>query len=347
MPTDYVQKAIRRSNRNILIASLLGLVVLVAAAALSYRYLVGFFKGPEEVAKPALLALKTPDQLTNYYVTVKGDDAEYTGYQRVSTSDSGPKTVKGSFMALLFNDRYLLVEVPGESRTAASQYTGALVPIESGIPSQVIGEYEKDSGMTGAALPFMLDTSDFRSNGYIGLGVGLIVFLLCVWGLSKVIRRSGNPASHPIMRALGRFGEPEQVAEQINQEMSAPHEALGSLHLTPHWLVNSAGVSLAATRLEDVVWVYGKVAQHRTNGVPTGKTYSTLIWDRYGKNVTVTGKEKAMQDALQAVYRRAPWAIVGYRADVEKAWKSNRPSVLAAVEQRRQEMAQQAQAQPT
>jgi hypothetical protein len=97
---------------------------------------------------------------------------------------------------------------------------------------------------------------------------------------------------------------------------------------------------LNATRLEDLAWMYGKVTQHRTNGVPTGKTYSTLFWDRHGKLLTVNGKEQAMQDTLQAVYSHAPWAIVGYKTEIEKAWKSNRQSVLAAVEQRRSEVLQ-------
>jgi len=191
----------------------------------------------------------------------------------------------------------------------------------------------------------MLDTSDYRSGGYLGIVIGALVLLLCLWGLSKVIRRGANPASHPIMASLKRFGEPKDVAQQLNQEMNAPHETRGALHLTPHWLVQSTGGSLNATRFDDVVWVYGKVTQHRTNGVPTGKTYSTLIWDRHGKLITLNGKEQAMQEALQAVYRHAPWIIVGFKPEIEKAWKSNRQAILAAVDQRRQEV-RQGQPQP-
>jgi hypothetical protein len=41
---------------------------------------------------------------------------------------------------------------------------------------------------------------------------------------------------------------------------------------------------------------------------------------------------------LNAVAQRAPWALAGHNAEIEKAWKSNRASVLAAVEQRRQQI---------
>jgi hypothetical protein len=346
MSVDYLQQAIRRSNRRILIWSFIGIVVLVVAAAVSYRYLLGFVQGPREVSKSTLLSLKSPDALPSYYVTVKGDDADWTGLQRVSTSSrSGTETVTGSFMALFLDNRFLLVEVPGNVEKAATQYTGALISIPTGIPSQVVSRYEQRNTATGAALPFMLDTSDYRSGGYLGIAVGAIVLVLCLWGLSKVIRRSASPASHPIMASLRRFGEPANVAQQINQEMNAPHETLSGVHLTPHWLVHPAGGSLNATRFEDVAWVYGKVTQHRTNGVPTGKTYSTLIWDRHGKLMTVNGKEQAMQEVLQAIYRQAPWIMVGYKPEIEKAWKSNRQAVLAAVEQRRKEVNQQGQPQ--
>jgi len=61
MAVDYVQGAIRRSNRNILILSILGIVILVGAAALSYRYLTGFVSGPKAVDKATLLAAKSAD----------------------------------------------------------------------------------------------------------------------------------------------------------------------------------------------------------------------------------------------------------------------------------------------
>jgi hypothetical protein len=339
MSTEFVQQAVRQSNRRILTFSLLGILILAGVAALSYRYLVSFATGPVEVSQQTLLALKDANELPVYYVTVKGEETLDTGFQTVSRSRrSGTETVSSSYAALIVDRRALLVKLPGVRNTRVTQFSGALVGIPSDVRTRVVGEVEDEVGEKGLFLPFMLDASDFRTNGYIGLAVGAVILLLCLFGLVRAISRSANPAAHPIMRALSRFGEPEAVAERINQEMAGPHETVGSVHLTPHWLVISSGGTFNVTRFEDVAWAYLKVTQHRTNGIPTGKTYSALIWDRHGTNLIANGKENTTEDVLKAIYRHAPWAIVGFNGDIEKAWKSNRQAVLAAVAQRRQEI---------
>src|SRR5687767_10511841 len=125
---DFVQKAVSSSNRRMLIFSLLGILILVGVAALSYRYLVSFVKGPVEVPRTSLLALKDADELTPYYVTVKGDETLDTGFQTVSRSSrSGTERVSSSYSALIVDDRALLVKLPGEQNTKITQFSGALV----------------------------------------------------------------------------------------------------------------------------------------------------------------------------------------------------------------------------
>ena len=143
------------------------------------------------------------------------------------------------------------------------------------------------------------------------------------------------------MRALGRFGAPAEVAGQLDAELLAEHRLVGGLHLTPNWLVQASKSSLTALRIEDVVWAYKKVTQHRVNGVPAGKTFAAQIWDRYSICLTVTGSESAVNQALEAACQRAPWLMAGFSPDLEKAWKSNRPALIAAVDQRRRQVVAQ------
>lgn len=53
--------------------------------------------------------------------------------------------------------------------------------------------------------------------------------------------------------------------------------------------------------------------------------------------MVVQAKEDLINQMLSAVVQRAPWALAGHSAEIEQAWKSNRQSVIAAVEQRRQQ----------
>ena len=59
--------------------------------------------------------------------------------------------------------------------------------------------------------------------------------------------------------------------------------------------------------------------------------------------ITVAGSETFVNQAIESAARRAPWMLAGYNTELEKAWKSNRAAVLAAVDQRRVQVAAQMQ----
>jgi hypothetical protein len=338
MSTTVVQDTIRRSNRRLLLVCLIGILVLAGGLLLNQRYLTNLVQGPVEISKRELMAIKNAEDVARYYVTVQGDKALDTGFQQVvRRRRTGTESVSANYVALQVDRRFVLVKAPGDPSESATKFTGALLPIPSDVRTKVIADLEEAAGVNNLFLPFMLDASDFRTSGYIGLGVGAIILVLCLWGLSRAAVRSIKPVRHPIMRSFKRYGAPADIAGQINQEMSRTHQTIGQVHVLSSWLAVVTGRTMTVARLEDIVWLYLKVTQHRTNGVNTGKTYSVVIWDRHGANISTTGKEAVMSDLLSVVSQRAPWALVGYNVDVETAWKSNRGSVLSAVERRRQE----------
>jgi hypothetical protein len=346
MTNSFVQAIIRRSNRNLLLWCAAGLVLVVGLAAFNTRYFYNFFAGPFPIDRQALLATTDTGALRQYFVKVSGDNVIDTGVQEVSrNTKTGSETVTAAFMALVLDDRFLIVKAPDDKEN--TEFTGYLEAMPSDVRTDIIEDIErKVPQVRGAFLPFMLNTDSFRTPGYIGLVLGIPLFGLCIWGLARAIRRSNDAAAHPIMRALGRFGPPDYVAGQIDAEMSAENPKVGNVHLTPNWLVQASSASLSATRIEDIVWAYKQVTQHRTNGIPTGKTYAATIWDRHGVCITVTGKEPVVNQVLEMISRRTPWILAGYSADLEKAWKQNRAAMLDAVDQRRRQMLGQMQSVP-
>lgn len=342
MSPTFVQDAVGRSNRNRFFLGALIILIMAAGLVVTNRYWLNFIRGPVDTTKQAVLATQNVNGLSQYFVNVKGDRAQDTGLQFVERDTSNnSKTVKASYGALNLNDRLLLVKIPGDVTVKATQtqYTGALVDMSSDEKTQVVDQFESENDNTGAFLPFMLDTSDFRTNGYIALAVGFVVLLICIWLVLTALSRMTDHTKHPIIRALRRFGDPQQVADQINADMSNPHETAGKIHLGTTWLViPGASPGLAATRFDDLVWAYGKVTQRRTNGIPTGKSYSAIFCDRYGASMTVQAKEKSMNEILQVVGKRAPWVILGYTPQALGGWKSNRAAMIAAVDQRRQQV---------
>jgi hypothetical protein len=83
------------------------------------------------------------------------------------------------------------------------------------------------------------------------------------------------------------------------------------------------------------------VTQRRVNGIPAGKSYAAQIWDRHGVCMTVVGSETLVNQALEVACQRAPWLLAGFSTELEKTWKSNRAAMIAAVDQRRRQVATQ------
>jgi hypothetical protein len=339
MGSNFIQGIIRRSNLNQFIVALVVLIGVIGAMVVSANYYYNLFNGPFDMSQRDLLNIENLNDVKEYYVNLKGDDVIDTGYQYV-TKNYGVETGHDSYAALLFDRQFLLVQIPGDVSESNKNYTGALKPIPSDVQREILDEiYREEPSVKDDFLPFMLDTSDFRGPGYIGLIVGIVVGLACVWVILRSLRRMGDPSQHPIMRGLARFGDAEQTAEQIEFEMNQDHQKVGkNLHLTRNWLVYRTASSLSATKLSDVVWLYKHVTQRRTYGVATGKTFKAMIYDRYGECVNVPGKETEVAATLEAVARQSPWAQIGYQKDWEQKWKQQRAGFVAAVDERKAEM---------
>jgi Family of unknown function (DUF6709) len=345
MTNSLVYSTVRRSNRNLLILCVAGALLLIGLAALNTRYFYNFFFGPFPIDKQTLLAIDNAGTPQKYWVTVDGDDVIDTGFQEVR-SKNGSESVTSAYMALLFDDKALIVKAQNDfgfnAALKVTKFTGYLEAMPSDIRTRIVADAEQETpSLRGAFLPYMMNTDGFRDVGYGSLVVGIPLFLLCIRGIILAIKRRNDTSAHPMMRALSRFGPADYVAGQIDAEMQADHPSVGKLHLTPSWLVQAASARLDATRLDDVVWAYKQVTRHRG-----GVTYAAQIWDRHGVCISVGGKETFVNQALEAAARHAPWMLTGYNAEMEKTWKQNRAAVIETVEQRRRQIMARAQGAP-
>lgn len=340
MTTTFVDDIVRRSNRNMLIISLLVLAVLIGAELVSFRYFYNFFTGPHPIDAETLLEIEDPSTRQEYYVTIDDVDAYDTGFEYV-TERGSTETVDKSYVLLDLTERWLLVEISGElddPNNLPTSYTGGLVPISREIQREVIDAiYNDEPNLEGVFLPYMVDATDFKAPGYIGLAIAAVVLAGSLFGILTATRRMSNPDLHPAVKSLSRFGDASSVAQQIEVEMHSEHPQVGSLHFTRNWLVHKQHASLEAMRYQDLVWAYKKVTQRRTYGIPTGKTFNIHIFDRHGKSITPVAKELEVDEALRALSQRAPWAFIGYDADLEKSWKKERERVISVIDQRIQE----------
>jgi hypothetical protein len=153
--------------------------------------------------------------------------------------------------------------------------------------------------------------------------------VVCLVRISYILLSVANTSRHPIIRNLKRFGERDTIIPQIEHELANDHVKVGkTIHLTAHWLVQFTSSSFKATPLTDVMWIYKQVIQHRTYGIPVGKSYVAFIYDRYGKSISVRGKEPLITNVLANVATYAPWVKMGYTKRSTRRGKKTAPILL-------------------
>lgn len=344
--TPLIDSIIRRVSLFRLLLGAACVAALVVAGLLAADYLRGFVNGPQKMTVSELQALGPLEGLEVYYVTVTGDDAYDSGFEYVTTRSTGSETVDYSFPLLILEESVLLVKNPGPLGDFIPQiYTGALLPIPAEIEREVITPLTQQVGdLRAALLPFMLDASNYRRSGYIGLAVAAVVLLLALWLLITGARTMSNPEAHAIFKRLARYGTPKSVGTQIEMELKSEHTVLHKkAHFLRSWMVQKTNTSFDAVRYDDVAWFYKHILRNKSYGITVSKVYSAYVLDRHGVKVAIVSrKEQHIDEILQALYAQVPWAVAGYSEEVNKAWNKDRVSFLAAVDLRRKQYAAQA-----
>ena len=335
---SFLDRQIHRTNRNLLLVSLALIVAVVGYAVVERRYLYNFFSGPFEVSGPQLVTVQNPESQLRYFVKVTGDDSSDTGLQEVERESEGGavkrETVKAKYSILLLAKHLLIVK--SDPNEGGKVYTGELGEIPSEVRSNIITPLLKEhSNANQAFLPFMMDTTSFRTEGYIALAVGIPAFVLASWLIAKVMRRRADSASHPIVQAASRYGTLADVAQQFDMELQGNTVRIGRATVTQSWVLLPSRFGLSICRVPDLIWAYKKVTQHRTNFIPTGKTYQVIMYDRHGKPLTMQARQKKVDEMLALLAQRTPWAVFGYSAELNNTLRTNWGGFVAAVDQRR------------
>ena len=342
MNKGLIQKAINRSNLNLSLLCILGILAVGFFGFYNLRYLYNFAFGPFIATPSTLTGLHSASEAQQVWVNIRGDQVLDTGVQYVN-STLGQDKVEASYAALSLGDRLLLVRVPG------SLPAGALTPALSGWLSGISAEENSaiiariEAGqpeLKGAFLAYKLDTNDFRTNGTVVITFALLALTACLMGLLTVLIRLFNPNEHPILKSLARLGPLEQVMNSIENELAVPHTLVQNLHLTRNYLVYATKSRFDAARYEDLVWIYKHISTHRSFGIPRNRTCSVMICDRFGTKIPLTAgrKEAVVDEMLKAIFEHAPWTIAGFSKDLEIFWKHERARFLAAIDRRRTEM---------
>jgi len=341
---SFVQRQVRRSNRNLLLANLVVISAMLLAAYVSKDYLYNFVAGPTPL-DPRLLENGSVPQIgaRGNFFRLELPKALDTGFREVEqTVDKYSKQVKSEkvsaeYVAAQAGGRLLLLKVPPGKRSGT--FEGDLQPLTSDIYDKFINPLAaEDERFRDAFAPVFLDSTGFRTPGYIGLAVAGALVAFVVWNLRKYVARTSDVRRHPTLLALARYGDPMMVASMIDNDFGVNlPERVKNLRLTDTWLASQRAFGCDIFYVPELVWVYKKVTRHYHNFIPTGKTYSLVINDARGWSMDALdgGSETAVDRLIEKLATGVPWAVFGYSDELKRIWSENTAGFVAAVQERR------------
>ena len=333
MGNGYIELGVRRTTHNLLFANLVLLAGVLVVVLLNGRYLYNYAYGPFSMDREALLSLKDPDALLNYWVTVQADRVTDTGvdaFHVLSSRNSTTRLLIGRYMMANFGSLALLVKAP--TGYTGTSFTGALQLVAHDEEADKINNLLNNVLNRDEVLPFMLDATDFRAGGTIWVILGILLTAVGLWNLWKVVRRTVNPDAHPLYQALSAYGPVASMAAAVDTEVTGGNVMRfgkkGSVILTPHWLLDQSTFSIKAVHLDDLVWAYMQEMRGRF-----GAIYSVVLWTAKGTH-TVIHENSAAHNIMQHIQQYAPWAQVGYTPELAKTWRRNRQGLMKEVADR-------------
>jgi|GEM_PF-1723721 len=358
---SYAKKQLKRIAKNtvifslILIAGVTTLLLLYAPNLGNLFFKTGTFDSEFELAR--LL------DANNVYVTHTTDEFFYSGYTLESDGVD-----EADFYLFNAGTQYVICRTkPGMTDESYANYeVRGRVEMPKGKDAELRGmlvrewlEYwqEEEPDLTRAEVmtwfaPYIIDTTAPRWQPQL---LVLGAFALIIFALVKMLLAVRNASDITESKWYKRmtFNGTEDAAlvnDAVTAELAGENWVAfnKNLCITENWIVSQTNFSFKVRRKSDLVWLYKTVTQHRTNGIPTGKTYAVTL--RFTDKTTEAAgarNEAGTDNFMNILMSCCPDAVYGFSKELEQLYNKDLAGFInmaAENAQHRKETAAQAQA---
>ena len=321
MNNNYAKKQVRRTAKNIIILNIIIIIAIIIFVNKDYRALRSIYMEEETVSYGSKLA----EMYQSREIYVKSYTEEFfdTGYEMLEDN-----VVVDKYYAFYLNDMYIICRTDTKmTQESYSSYkiSGLLVEPdteEKKILNAIIGEISDQLDVTrteaqGYVSAYIIDVGAPRLLHQILFGVAGVVIIFCVSRIIIAIRDIIDYTLNKKYKKLGKESGrgPEIINEEITAELGNEEKLykFGHAKITENWVVSESFANFEILPKTDVIWIYKLITQHRTNGIPTGKSFSIEMLFKNKKRVSIAQKnEKIADETVNKLVEIFPGAIVGF-----------------------------------
>ena len=341
MNTNYAKKQVKRIARNIAILSiifavLIGILLVTLSADIPNLY------GPHTtIASSSELSTLYNSRAT--FVEIQAEDFFDSGYTRNKDNKDINK-----YYVCYFDEEYIVCKT--DIKLTEDSYenytlTGKIIKPES-VDQKAINRTKEDAaeswGMTSYEAGkyfsnYMIDTTGSRILEQIICGLGYLVVAALIFLALSQFRFVAAYTTNKWYKKLSDL-DPTQNADRVNEFVSREYDSgdyvlkMRQTILMRNWILLPKLTRFSVKRSSDLIWVYKTITQHRTNGIPTGKSYSITLRFKDKTTVSLTSKKKNSDALLDSIKHSYPHTFVGYTDSMEHLFRQDIDEFVRVIE---------------
>ncbi len=347
MGNGFLMSQVRRTNRNLFVTNFLLLLSIIVFFLFNMNYLYNVFNGPFEADYNWLGSITDPALEKKNFIKFKSEEVydidfhdvieEYDRY----TKEVYETTIETDYLLVGIDKKLIVVNVPHGIR--GSTFTGQIKELPKEIKDYVTevmleGGYSS-SEITEEFQSILVDggSESFKTTGYVMVGIGLVLSILALLSLSKYVKRNSDPYLHPIFKRLSAYGNTEDVAKDLENELEHGNvTTLEKLIITDNWVICTNGFSLSILRISDLIWLYKRINTRRFNLIPVGKNFEVVNNNKRKGSIGFKVRHEETADRyLEELHKRAPWIAFGYNEEYRGLWSKNLSQFVENIEKRK------------
>lgn len=188
---------------------------------------------------------------------------------------------------------------------------------------EAVGYNELDAETQKIMLPLVLEEGQIGDKSVVEVWLytigGLIVTTL---GAFFLIRACTGNYQKSIKKYCASQPDPDLALAKLEDfyQLAAP---LNGVRMDRNFIMLQDGATTKLLQASSLVWAYQQTTQHRTNGIPTGKSYSLQLYLDNGQLLAIGMKEKQAQEVLAAFVEHYPTMFVGFSKERAAMYKKD------------------------
>lgn len=173
-------------------------------------------------------------------------------------------------------------------------------------------------------LPYYLEVDYVHNMPIWGCFLLLAVVAVLLWlGIFPMVKALTGGFQKQVRSKLAEGGSFEREVERAELFYEST-PAVSGVRMNREYVFFQNGAESILLRPWDIAWAYQSTTQHRTNGIPTGKTFAAILRTVDGKEYNLSMSEAEVKALLEAIATTLPGTVVGYDKSLEKLYKENR-----------------------